>query len=44
MTVERPLRFENMIILLEKIEAALANPKLSSADKEKIESVEKSGS
>jgi type I restriction enzyme M protein len=39
-TVERPLRlkYDN---LLEKIEVALANPKLSSADKEKIESVEK---
>lgn len=39
-TVERPLRlkYDN---LLEKIEAELTNPKLSSADKEKIESVEK---
>lgn len=39
-TVERPLRlkYDN---LLEKIEAELTNPKLSSADKEKIESVKK---
>lgn len=40
MTVERPLRlkYDN---LLEKIETALVNPKLSSTDKEKIESVKK---